>query len=260
MLPAPLDGDLMKYIDLNADLGEGCGDDLAIIPLLSSANISCGAHAGSEADIVRALQSCKQHQVCVGAHPSYPDRANFGRQVMAMPADALILSLQQQLRYFQQLADATGVLMAYVKPHGALYNQAAVNSDLASLIAAVVKAHRADLAILTLPNCALFHAAKAAGLPVYQEAFADRAYLATGQLVPRSQPGAVLGHQSALQQSLRLVQTGSIECIDQQNIQLTADSLCLHGDSPEALQLAHDLSSALQLAGVRIQSFIGVFR
>lgn len=250
----------MKYIDLNADLGEGCGDDLAIIPLLSSANISCGAHAGSEADILKALQACKQHQVCVGAHPSYPDRTNFGRQALMMTAAELSTSLQQQLNYFQTLADATGIGMSYIKPHGALYNQAAVDHDLAALVAAVVKAHRADLAVLTLPDCALFHAAKAAGLPVYQEAFADRAYLATGQLVPRSQPGAVLGHQSALQQSLRLVQTGSIECIDQQKIQLTADSLCLHGDSPEALQLAHDLSSALQLAGVRIQSFIGVFR
>jgi UPF0271 protein len=250
----------MKYIDLNADLGEGCGDDLAIIPLLSSANISCGAHAGSEADILKALQACKQHQVCVGAHPSYPDRANFGRQSMVMPAADLTTSLQQQLRYFQQLADDTGVVMAYVKPHGALYNQAAVDSELASLLADVIKTHRADLAVLTLPGSALFHAAKALDLPVYQEAFADRAYLATGQLVPRNQAGAVLGHQAALQQSLRLVQTGSIYSVDQQEIRLDADSLCLHGDSPEALQLASDLSSALQLAGIRIQSFIREFR
>ncbi|MDZ7869992.1 MAG: 5-oxoprolinase subunit PxpA [Rheinheimera sp.] len=246
----------MKYIDLNADLGEGCGDDLAIIPLLSSANISCGAHAGSEADILNALRACKQHQVCVGAHPSYPDRTNFGRQTMLMTAAELVSSLQQQLQYFQQLANKNGVVMAYVKPHGALYNQAAVDCDLAALIVEVIKAHRADLAVLTLPDCALFHAAKAAGIPVFQEAFADRAYLATGQLVPRSQPGAVLGHQAALQQSLRLVQTGIINSIEQQELQLTADSLCLHGDSPEALHLARDLSSTLKLAGVHIRSFL----
>lgn len=251
----PPDGVLMKYIDLNADLGEGCGDDLAIIPLLSSANISCGAHAGSEADILKALQACKQHQVCVGAHPSYPDRTNFGRQALTMSAAELTTSLQQQLSYFQTLADATGISMSYVKPHGALYNQAAVDIQLATLVTDVVKAHRADLAVLTLPDGAMFHAAKAAGLPVYQEAFADRAYLASGQLVPRSQPGAVLDHQAALQQSLRLVQTGSINSIDHQQIQLNADSLCLHGDSPEALQLARDLSSALQQAGVHIRSF-----
>jgi len=245
----------MKYIDLNADLGEGCGDDLAIIPLLSSANISCGAHAGSEADILKALQACKQHQVCVGAHPSYPDRTNFGRQALSMAPEALTASLQQQLSYFQTLADAAGIALSYVKPHGALYNQAAVDVQLATLVTDVVKAHRADLAVLTLPDCALFHAAKAAGLPVYQEAFADRAYLATGQLVPRSQPGAVLGHQAALQQSLRLVQTGTINSIEQHEIQLTADSLCLHGDSPEALQLARDLSSAFKQAGVHIGSF-----
>jgi len=247
----------MKHIDLNADLGEGCGDDLAIIPLLSSANISCGAHAGSETDILRALKACKLHRVCVGAHPSYPDRANFGRQAMTMPASELIRSLQQQLRYFQQLADDTGVVLAYVKPHGALYNQAADDNDLARLVADVIKAHRADLVVLTLPGSALCHAAKSVNLPVYQEAFADRAYLVTGQLVPRNQPGAVLDHQTALQQSLRLVQTGTIHSIDHQEILLAADSLCLHGDSPEALQLARELSIALQQAGIRIQSFIG---
>lgn len=246
----------MKYIDLNADLGEGCGNDLEIIPLLSSANISCGAHAGSTADILSALQACKAHQVCVGAHPSYPDRVNFGREVLAITPAQLALSLQQQLAEFQRLADDTGVLVTYVKPHGALYNQAAIDDDLATLIVQVIKAHRADLAVLTLPDSALSHAATAANLPVFKEAFADRAYLATGKLVPRSQPGAVLNHHQAVQQSLKLVQTGLIDSIDHQQIRLSADSLCLHGDSPEALQLAEDLSYRLKQAGVGIRSFM----
>lgn len=246
----------MKYIDLNADLGEGCGDDLAIIPLLSSANISCGAHAGSTADILAALQACKAHQVCVGAHPSYPDRANFGRQVLSIEPAELAASLQQQLSDFQQLADETGVFFAYVKPHGALYNQAAIDADLATLIVKVIKAHRPDLAVLTLPESALYHAAITAKLPVFKEAFADRAYLATGKLVPRNQAGAVLDHHQALQQSLALVQTGLINSIDHQQIPLNADSLCLHGDSPEALQLAQDLSMKLKQAGIGIRAFM----
>jgi UPF0271 protein len=246
----------MKHIDLNADLGEGCGDDLAIIPLLSSANISCGAHAGTEDDILKALLACKQHQVCVGAHPSYPDRANFGRLPLTMTAAALTESLQQQLFYFQQLAEKAGVKPAYIKPHGALYNQAAIDSNLAGLIVNLVKTQHPDIALLTLPDCALSVAAKAAGIAVFHEAFADRAYTAKGQLVPRSQPGAVLGHQAALAQSLRLIQTGTVISYDQQNIQLQADSLCVHGDSAEALQLVRELSTALQQAGVSIRPFI----
>lgn len=247
----------MKHIDLNADLGEGCGDDLAIIPLLSSANISCGAHAGTEEDILAALLACKRHQVCVGAHPAYPDRANFGRLPLNLTPTALTESLQQQLKYFQQLAKKAGVKMAYIKPHGALYNQAAVDRDLAGVIVDLVKAHHPDVALLTLPDSALSQAAKAAGIAVFHEAFADRAYTATGQLLPRSQTGAVLDHQAALAQSLRLIQTGTVVSHDQQNIQLQADSLCVHGDSPEALQLVHELSAALRRASVNIRPFIG---
>ncbi len=246
----------MKHIDLNADLGEGCGDDLAIIPLLSSANISCGAHAGTEEDILAALLACKQHQVCVGAHPAYPDRVNFGRLSLNLPPAVLTESLQQQLFYFQQLAEKAGIKMAYIKPHGALYNQAAVDSDLAGIIVALSRTQQPDVALLTLPDSALSVAAKTAGIAVFHEAFADRAYTATGQLVPRSQTGAVLGHQAALAQSLRLIQTGTVISYDQQNIQLQADSLCVHGDSAEALQLVRELSAALQQAGVSIRPFI----
>ncbi|WP_031565621.1 5-oxoprolinase subunit PxpA [Rheinheimera texasensis] len=247
----------MKHIDLNADLGEGCGDDLAIIPLLSSANISCGTHAGTEEDILAALLACKQHQVCVGAHPSYPDRANFGRLPLNLDPAALTQSLQQQLKYFKELAERAGVRMSYIKPHGALYNKAAVDHDLAGLIVDLIKTQHPDVAVLTLPDSALSELGKAAGIAVFHEAFADRAYTAIGQLVPRSQTGAVLDHQAALTQSLRLISTGTVISIDQQEISFQADSLCVHGDSPEALQLVHELSAALQQAGVSIRPFIG---
>lgn len=247
----------MKWIDLNADLGEGCATDSAIIPLLSSANISCGAHAGTEQDIRAALLACKQHQVTVGAHPSYPDPANFGRLPLAIADDALRASLTQQLQYFQQLADATGTILRYVKPHGALYNQAAVDRRLADLLVDVIKTHQPELAVLTLPGSQLQQAAQAAGLTVFQEAFADRAYQANGQLVPRTEPGAVLSPQDAIAQSLQLIGSGQIQAKDGKRIAMAADSLCLHGDSPAALALAQALRRALQDAGVTIQAFAG---
>lgn len=245
----------MKQIDLNADLGEGCGDDQAIIPLLSSANISCGAHAGSDTDIQAALQACKQHGVVVGAHPSYPDRAQFGRQVLSMSAAELRQSLMDQLAGFLAMAAEVGVVVQYVKPHGALYNQAATDPDLAALLVDVIQAQPVPLAILTLPDSCLFHAATAAGLAVYREAFADRAYQDNGQLVPRGQAGALLTHQAALNQSLQLVQTGAVTSVTQQAVQIHAESLCLHGDSPEALQLAQDLRQLLLSGDINIQSF-----
>jgi len=248
---------IMKFIDLNADLGEGCADDSAIIPLLSSANISCGAHAGTEHDIRTGLLTCQQYGVVVGAHPSYPDRTNFGRAVLAMPHVELIASLSQQLSTFQSYADAVGVPVRYVKPHGALYNQAAVDRELAQLLVTVIYNHNPQLAILTLPNSQLQHAARAAGLAVYQEAFADRAYQANGQLVSRSQPGAVLPHQAAVNQSIALATQGRITAVDGTSLQFNADSLCLHGDSPEALQLATELRHKLQDAGICIQAFVG---
>jgi UPF0271 protein len=248
---------IMKFIDLNADLGEGCADDSAIIPLLSSANISCGAHAGTEHDIRAALLTCQQYGVVVGAHPSYPDRANFGRTVLAMTHAELISSLTHQLNTFQGYADVVGVPVRYVKPHGALYNQAAIDSELAQLLVTVIKNHNPQLAVLTLPESQLHHAARAGGLAVYQEAFADRAYQVNGQLVSRSQPGAVLSHHAALKQSIALVTQGRITASDGSALQLNADSLCLHGDSPEALQLAIELRHALQSAGICIQAFVG---
>lgn len=243
-------------IDLNADLGEGCGDDEAVIRLVSSANISCGAHAGSDEDILRALIACQRHQVVVGAHPSYPDRAGFGRTRPSMSDTALRESLQAQLAHFQALAQQAGVRVCYVKPHGALYNEAAVDAALAMLLAEVIAMQPQPLAVLTLPGSELAKAARAIGLAVFSEAFADRGYLITGQLVPRSQPGALLDEPGAFAQSLQLIQQGFVTTVDQQRLPLEADSLCLHGDSPSALQLATQLRQGLVQAGVTIKAFV----
>jgi len=245
----------MYQIDLNADLGEGCGDDSAIIPLLSSANISCGAHAGSTADILAALTCCREHGVIVGAHPSYPDRENFGRISVRMPVAELLKSLQQQIDQLCQLASAVGVTIRYVKLHGALYNDAVKDPVLASALADFFADEYPLLALLTLAGGCLYETARQAGIAVYSEAFADRAYQTNGQLVSRQQPGAVLSNPDAIRQSLQLVCQQHINSIDGQPFALQAASLCLHGDSPAALTLARQLRLALQAAQVQISPF-----
>jgi UPF0271 protein len=245
----------MYQIDLNADLGEGCGDDSAIIPLLSSANISCGAHAGNTADTVAALTCCRDHAVVVGAHPSYPDRANFGRLSMALPHAELLTSLRQQIDHLCQLASTVGVEVRYIKLHGALYNDAAKDPLLAALLADFFAAEYPALALLTLPGGCLFTKAEQAGIAVYGEAFADRAYQANGQLVSRQQHGAILSNQDAIRQSLQLVCQQQVDSIDGQSVTLRAASLCLHGDSPHALALAQQLRQTLVAAQVRIVPF-----
>lgn len=245
----------MYQIDLNADLGEGCGDDSAIIALLSSANISCGAHAGSTADIVAALTCCRDHAVVVGAHPSYPDRANFGRLSMVLPPAELLTSLKQQIDQLCHLASTVGVEVRYIKLHGALYNDAAKDPLLAALLADFFAAEYPALALLTLPGGCLFTKAEQAGIAVYGEAFADRAYLANGQLVSRQHSGAVLANADAIRQSVQLTCKQPIVSIDGQPLVLHAASLCLHGDSPHALELAQQLRQALVAAQVKIVPF-----
>lgn len=245
----------MWQIDLNADLGEGCGDDAAIIPLLSSANISCGAHAGSVDDIRQALLCCKLHQVVIGAHPSYPDPAQFGRRSLVMPWAQLEQSLSEQLHSLSQLAQSLDCQVRYLKLHGALYNDAAAQPALAAQIVGFIQAFAPQLALLTLAGSALYQTARAAGIRVYAEAFADRAYQANGQLVSRQQSGALLNPTQAIAQSLQLVRTGQLQSIDGQSIVLQPDSLCLHGDSPAALALSQQLRQALGAEGIQIRAF-----
>lgn len=230
-------------IDLNADIGEGF-DDGAIVPWLSSANISCGAHAGSEAGIRQALRLCKQHKVAVGAHPSYPDRANFGRLASDMPLPDLNESLLQQLNYFMSLAADEGVRVHHLKAHGALYNVAAQDAQTGALLLELCRNYQ--LPLMTLAQSPLHVAAMQQQLPVIPEAFADRAYQANGQLVSRAQTGALLNTQAAISQSLQLVKNGQLQALSGDLISIQADSLCLHGDSPAAVTLAQQLHQTLR--------------
>lgn len=237
-------------IDLNADVAEGFADD-AIIPWLSSANLSCGAHAGDEDSIRQALRLCQQYQVAAGAHPSYPDRQHFGRYPMQLPISQLAQSLRQQLDDFLALASQEQVKVHHFKPHGALYNVAAKDCAIAGLLLQL--AHEYQLPLVGLAQSPLQKQAAELGIPFIAEAFADRGYLADGTLVPRQHSGALLSTAEAIAQSLRLVLTGQLQSIDHQQLHLNAQTLCIHGDSPAAVELATALHQSLREKHIQIQ-------
>ncbi|UOO82858.1 5-oxoprolinase subunit PxpA [Uruburuella testudinis] len=242
------------HVDLNADLAEGCGSDEALLQRVSSANIACALHAGSAADMHRALVWAKQHHVRIGAHPGYPDRENFGRTDMALSETELRAYLNYQLGALQALCDAEGLQTAYVKPHGALYNQAARNQALADIIADTVRRFNPNLKLMGLSGSCLLEAGRSAGLEVISEVFADRRYLPDGSLVPRSRADAqVDSDEEAIAQVLQMVRQGTVNTVDGGGeIAVQADSICLHGDGAHALAFADKISAALQANGVRV--------
>lgn len=242
-------------IDLNADLGEGGDYDHELLTLVSSANISCGAHAGSEADIRAALQSAKQLGVRIGAHPSFPDRDNMGRKVMAMPARQLRKSLLGQLSWLQQLASDASATIHFVKPHGALYNLAAQDLTVATRVASTISAFDNSLTLVGLAGSQLLRAGRDAGLGICAEAFVDRAYQADGSLLPRAHAGAVIEDtEQAMQQALDIITGQHVRTHEGRMIPMVADTLCIHGDTPQALIFARTLHRRLAEAGIRIRA------
>lgn len=245
----------MTWLDLNADLGEGVGDDAAMLELVSSASIACGGHAG-DADTIRStLRRCKARGVRAGAHPGYADRANFGRVRMDISLEQLLRSVGAQLEMIRTIAAGEDVPVAYVKLHGALANQAAEDTLLAIAVYGVIKEVDSELSVLALDGSAQVAGAEAVGLRVEPEAYADRAYRADGLLVPRSQEGAVLHDPDMIaDRAVRLAQAGEIVAIDGTVLKVEARSLCIHGDTPDAVTIARRVRSDLEAAGVEIRS------
>lgn len=242
-------------IDLNADLGEGYPHDAELLTLVSSASISCGAHAGAEHDIRNALLQATQRGVRIGAHPSFPDRSNMGRTVMTMSPDSLQRSLLDQLGYLQNLATAASATLTFVKPHGALYNQAAQDPALARQVVGAIQRFDNSLTLMALAGSHLLRAGSEAGLTTCAEAFVDRSYQADGSLLPRSHAGAVIdGTELALQQALSIITDRCARTHDGKVVQIRADTLCIHGDTPQALTFARALHKRLGEAGIRIRS------
>lgn len=243
----------MRSIDLNADLGEGGAYDEAILQCVSSANIACGGHTGDVRSMRLALQTAKRYGVAVGAHPSFPDPANFGRVAMSIAAESLYTSLRDQLLQLLAIAEQENYPLSHLKPHGALYHQAAYQADTGALLIRLIQEHAPHLALCILAGCPLVAQASGAGLRVIAEAFADRAYQPDGSLVPRSQPGACLENDTdAIVQALALATGEPFKSIDGQLIQIHADSLCLHGDGAHALQLTTAVRAALLASGFNI--------
>lgn len=251
----------MPAIDLNSDLGESfgawsMGDDAAILEVVSSANVACGFHAGDPAGILRTLEAAAARDVAVGAHVAYPDLVGFGRRNMDVPAEQLTADVIYQIGALQGLARSAGTTVTYVKPHGALYNTIAGDPVQAAAVIQAILRIDPQLKLVCLANSKLLGWARDAGLTCVSEAFADRAYTAQGTLVSRSRPGAVLHDVELITaRMLRLVRDGVIEAEDGSLIELEADSICVHGDSPGAVNIAHALKQRLLEAGVNIRAF-----
>lgn len=245
-------------IDLNSDLGESFGPwkmgvDEALMTSITSANVACGFHAGDPGVLRKTIALAVKHGVAVGAHPGFPDLVGFGRREMQMsPGDVEDMVLYQ-VAAIAGIARTAGVALQHVKAHGALYNMAAKDPALAAAIARAVAAFDRSLILFGLPGSALLREGERAGLPVAAEIFADRAYEPDGSLTPRTRPGSVIHDpEQVVARAVRMVTTGRVVATTGQEIPLTADTICLHGDTPGSAELARAIRAALEAAGVTI--------
>ncbi|MBM7505742.1 LamB/YcsF family protein [Agromyces aurantiacus] len=248
-------------IDLNADLGESygawrMGDDEAMFALVSSANVACGFHAGDPLTMLRSARLSAEHDVVLGAHPGYRDRAGFGRRELAVSAAELAAEVAYQVGALVAMARSAGTRVRYVKAHGALYHRLGADASAASAVADALAGFDEGLVVLGAPGGELERAAASAGLRYAREAFIDRGYLADGTLVPRHEPGAVVHDPvAAADRALELVETGGLAADDGARIELAPDSLCLHGDTPGSVDLARAVRAALDAAGHAVRPF-----
>lgn len=253
----------MPTIDINSDLGESfgawsMGDDDAMLDIVTSANVACGFHAGDPAGILRTLKAAAAKNVTIGAHVAYPDKVGFGRRNMDLASDELTADVIYQIGALQSLAKAAGTSVRYVKPHGALYNTIAHDRRQALAVIAAIRAIDPSLILVALAGSDLIELARNEGLQCVAEAFADRAYTPQGTLVSRREPGAVLHDpQLVAQRMLRLVEDGTIEAIDGSRTRIQADSICVHGDSPAAVEMARELRRVLEHANLSLRPFAG---
>jgi len=248
-------------IDLNSDLGEGfgpwaMGSDAEMLSTVTSANVACGGHASDPETMFHTLTLAKENGVSVGAHPGYNDREGFGRRVIPMSPAEIGRMCAAQIGALIGIAAQVGVPVTYVKPHGALGNLAARDRDVANAIVAAVQQIDPDLAILAISGTQSEHAARAANAPVFSEVFADRGYLSSGQLVPRGQDGAMIHDaKEATDRLLSFLETGLMPVIDGDPIKLDAQSICVHGDSIGAVDMAREIRIRLTAHGVQITRF-----
>lgn len=240
-------------IDLNADLGEGCDNDEALLKLVSSANIACGWHAGDAKTMRQCVRWALDNGVAIGAHPSFPDRENFGRSEMQLPPDEIIAGVLYQVGALAAIVKAEGGALAHVKPHGALYNQAVKDPVLAEALCEAVRRFDPGLRFFGLAGSGMIGAARRAGLRPVEEVFADRGYMPDGSLVPRSRPGALIeDEEQSLAQTLSLVRDHQVTAIDGTVVKVNAQTVCLHGDGAHALAFARRIRERLESEGIAV--------
>ena len=241
----------MRRLDLNCDLGEGSGHDAELMPLITSANIACGAHAGDEATMRATVALAQLHGVAIGAHPGFADRKNFGRREVALSEEELGRLVADQVALLRALAQ-----VRQVKPHGALYNLAARDAAAAAVIVLAVRNVDASLVLVGLAGSELVRAGRAGGLRVAEEVFADRTYQCDGTLTPRSRPDALIYDEgAAVAQVLRMIREGVVRATDGTDVPIVADTVCLHGDGAHAVAFARRLRAELAIAGVDVRAF-----
>ncbi|MDF3838431.1 5-oxoprolinase subunit PxpA [Cupriavidus basilensis] len=243
------------HIDLNADLGEGCGNDRELLALISSANVACGWHAGDAATMLQTVKWALEQGVAIGAHPSYPDRENFGRTEMQRDPEVVYADVLYQIGALAAMVRAQGGQLAHVKPHGALYNQAAKDARLADAIVRAVRDFDSDLVFFGLAGSVMVKVAREAGLKVKEEVFADRGYNPDGSLVKRGTPGALHEDEDvALGQTLEMVREQRVRAIDGSYVPIRAETVCLHGDGAHALAFARRIRERLGAEGIAIRA------
>lgn len=242
-------------IDINCDMGEGMGNEAALMPFISSANIACGYHAGDTTTMLQTLELCKKYKVAPGAHPSFLDRANFGRREIQLPVTELYELIIQQLLIMQEMADMADLPLRHVKPHGALYNMSAREPLIAQVIAKAVKNFNSRLYLVGLSGSCSIEQAIEIGLNTISEVYADRTYQDDGTLTPRTQTGSMITDPAmAAAQVLEMIREGTVTTINGNKIPIVAETVCLHGDGPHVLQFAETIYTTLKQQGIAVRT------
>lgn len=242
-------------IDLNCDMAEGVGNERELMPFISSANIACGYHAGNEELMKETIDLCLKHGVAVGAHPSFPDRENFGRTNMNLPLHEVSNLITDQLEIIKKIATVRGAILHHVKPHGALYNMAAKDRALAGCIASAIRNFDRTLILYGLSQSVMISEGEGAQLRTAHEVFADRTYQGDGALTPRTEPNALIADDKiAMAQALRLARERKVKTVSGADINLKADTICLHGDGKHAVEFARSIHSIFEKEKIKIQT------
>lgn len=243
----------MRSVDLNCDIGEGCANDEVLLELVSSANIACGFHAGDEATMHSTVSAAIKKGVAIGAHPGFPDRENFGRNEMDLPQDEIFAVVRSQVLALKEICETAGGQLNHVKPHGALYNMAARDADIARSVSEAVRSVDPELVLYGLSGSRLISEAERLGLKTASEVFADRTYTDDGRLTPRSEPDALIESvDQAVAQVVQMSQLGKVTSTSGRQVPLVAETICLHGDGSQAVEFARAIRNALTTNDIAI--------